>query len=194
MAAPTPQLRPPDPVPGHTDPEGNGVVVGDGPVVVDTYIDFLCPFCRRFAEESGPTLDRLVDDRTIRVVHHPLGFLDDLSPNRYSSRAAAASGCAADGNRFREYFEVLFAHQPAEGEPGHTDEELAELGRRAGLTGREFAQKVLAGTYLDWTAYVTSSALARGVGGTPTVTVQGTAVPAEPRAVLAAVGRAATRR
>ena len=44
----------PSHVPATATPEGDGVVVGDGPVRIDAFIDFLCPFCRRFELASEP--------------------------------------------------------------------------------------------------------------------------------------------
>jgi len=79
-------------------PEGDGVVVGDGPVQVDAYIDFLCPFCRRFEVSSGPTLTALVTGHQIRIAYHPMNFLDQASTTRYSTRAAAASGAWRAGS------------------------------------------------------------------------------------------------
>jgi protein-disulfide isomerase len=43
---------------GATD-QGDGIMIGQGPVRVDAFIDFLCPFCRRFELSSGSTLARL---------------------------------------------------------------------------------------------------------------------------------------
>ena len=40
-------------VPAGATPEGDGIVVGHGPVRVDAFIDFLCPFCRQFELSSG---------------------------------------------------------------------------------------------------------------------------------------------
>jgi hypothetical protein len=103
--------------PAGAPPDADGIVLGAGPVRVDAYIDFLCPFCRQFEERSGPALNRLLDGGAITLVYHPLGFLDRLSTTRYSSRASAASGCASDFGRFREYKDALFANQPPEGGP-----------------------------------------------------------------------------
>lgn len=176
--------------PAGASADKDGIVVGAGPVVVDAYIDFMCPFCKMFEQASGPTLDRLVGEGAISLVYHPMGFLDGLSTSRYSSRAAASSGCAADGGRFMEYTYALFANQPPEGGPGLTDDELAEIGAMAGLTDPAFGACVRNGTYLDWTAYVTDRAIERGVSGTPTVLVEGTAVPANPQTIVAAVAAA----
>ena len=46
----------PSRVPTGATPEGDGIVLGDGPVRVDAFIDFLCPYCRRFELSSGPAL------------------------------------------------------------------------------------------------------------------------------------------
>ena len=43
----------PEHVPAGVAPEGDGVVIGAGPVRVDAFIDFLCPFCRQFELSSG---------------------------------------------------------------------------------------------------------------------------------------------
>ncbi|MEV5706366.1 thioredoxin domain-containing protein [Actinoallomurus sp. NPDC052274] len=182
-----PMAPAPDRVPAGASAGGDGVVVGAGPVTVDAYIDFQCPYCKRFEEVAGPTLDRLVADQLINIDYHPMSFLDRLSTNHYSSRAASSSGCAADGGRFREYARALFAVQPPEGGPGLTDEELVERGRSVGLTDPGFARCVLGSAYLGWAAYVTFAAGRRGVGATPTVMVDGVPVPADPRAVAAAV-------
>ncbi|MCW2947749.1 MAG: Protein-disulfide isomerase-like protein [Actinoallomurus sp.] len=182
-----PQAPAPERVPAGASAEGDGIVIGAGPITIDVYIDFLCPFCKRFEEVAGPTLDRLVADGLVNIIYHPMAFLDRLSTNHYSSRASASSGCAADGGRFKEYAYALFANQPPEGGPGLTDEVLIDIGRSVGLAEPAFAQCVLGRVYLDWAAYVTFVASQRGVGATPTVTVDGVSVPANPRAITAAV-------
>lgn len=178
-------------VPASASAGGDGIVVGTGPVTVDVYVDFLCPFCKSFERTSGPALNEMVKDQAISLICHPLGFLDRLSTNRYSSRASAASACASDGGRFVEYTRALFAVQPPEGGPGLTDDELIELGGPAGLTGPAFGECVRAGAYLDWAAYVTRKAVERGVSATPTVLVEGVSVRTDPRAIVAAVASAA---
>jgi protein-disulfide isomerase len=173
-------------IPAGANPEGDGIVVGDGAVTVDAYIDFQCPFCQQFELASGPALDQMVRDGLINVVYHPLGFLDGLSTTRYSSRAASASGCASDGGRYREYAHALFERQPPEGGPGLSDRQLVEIGLATGLDDR-FAVCVEQRPYLDWVGYVTARGMERGVSGTPTVLVEGVPVPANARTIAAAV-------
>jgi protein-disulfide isomerase len=174
-------------VPAHSTPQGDGVVVSSGPVLVDAYIDFQCPFCRAFEMTSGDALRAMAAEGLITLVHHPMDFLDEASTNHYSSRAASASGCASDGGRFSEYAQLLFANQPPEGGPGLTDEQLVELGVAVGLTDPTFARCVPEHVYVPWADHVTRTALARGVSGTPTTLVEGVPVPANARAIAAAV-------
>ena len=70
----------PSRVPSGATENGDGIALGTGPVTVDAYIDFLCPFCRMFEEQHGPAVDELVDRGIVTLVYHPLGFLDRLSP------------------------------------------------------------------------------------------------------------------
>jgi protein-disulfide isomerase len=180
------ELSAPERVPAGTGEDGDGIVIGAGPATVDLFIDFLCPFCRQFEESSSAALDTIAAAGMGSLVYHPLGFLDRLSTTRYSSRAASASGCAADRRRFLEYKNALFANQPEEGGPGLSDEQLAQLGLAIGLD-RGFGRCVGEGRYLEWTAYVTTRAVERGVGGTPSVFVDGIPVPANVRMIAAAV-------
>jgi protein-disulfide isomerase len=189
LATMTYPTRPPR-LPADATPEGDGVVIGDGPVRVDAFIDFLCPYCRRFELSSSSALARLVADRQASVVYHPMNFLDEASTTSYSTRAAAASGCAADQGRFTDYAHALFVHQPPEGGPGLTDAELARIGDEAGLADAAFAACLSDAAYLDWPPYVTARATAAGVSATPTVLVAGAVVRPEPEAITTAVARA----
>jgi protein-disulfide isomerase len=161
---------------------------------VDAFIDFLCPFCKQFELSSGPALAGLIAGGQISLVYHPMNFLDEASTTNYSTRAAAASGCAADQGRFLEYSRALFANQPPEGGAGLSDAELAGLGGAAGLDGAAFAACLSGAPYLDWPSYVTERATALGVSGTPTVLVAGAAARPDARAITAAVADLIARR
>ena len=180
----------PSRVPAGVTAEGDGVVIGRGPVRVDAFIDFLCPFCRQFELSSESALAALVADQLASLVYHPMNFLDQASTTNYSTRAAAASGCAADQGRFLEYAHALFVNQPPEGGPGLSDAELAGIGRTVGLADAAFAACLSEASYLDWPPYVTARATAAGVSSTPTVLVQGVVVRPDPQAITAAVARA----
>ena len=60
-----------------------------------------------------------------------------------------------------------------------------ELGVEPGPELRRLEADVI--RYLEWAAYVTTRAIERGVGGTPSVFVDGMPVPANARMIAAAV-------
>jgi protein-disulfide isomerase len=134
----------------------------------------------------------LVANRLISLAYHPMNFLDEASTTNYSTRAAAASGCAADQGRFPEYAHALFLNQPPEGGPGLTDAELVRIGGAVGLAERAFAACVSDAPYLDWPPYVTARATALGVSGTPTVWVDDVVIRPDPQAITTAVAEAAS--
>ncbi|MEN4477647.1 MULTISPECIES: DsbA family protein [Mycolicibacterium] len=173
---------------GATD-DKTGVVVGSGPVDVEAYIDFQCPYCKQFELASRNTIDKLLERQMIRFIRHPMNFLDAVSTNHYSTRAAAAAASASDTGRFHEYAYALFENQPPEGGLGLTDDQLISLGQHTGVTDSTFVTDIRTGRYLPWPAFVTARATARGVGGTPSVFVHGVPVPARADLIVAAVGR-----
>jgi protein-disulfide isomerase len=182
-AAPQPPAR----IPSAATEEGDGIVVADGPARVDVFVDFLCPYCRAFEERAGESLNGLVASGAVNLVYHPVAFLERLSTAHYPSRASAASGAAADEGRFAEYKDALFAAQPEEGGPGLSDDELIAIGTSLGLDDA-FAARVRDQAYLPWTAFVTAQAIEDGVGGTPSVFVDGDQVDPDPGAIEAAAG------
>lgn len=173
--------------PAGTNREDTGIQIGSGPVVIDVYEDFICPACAHFEETTGETLDQLVAQNRAQIVYHPVAFLDRFSSTQYSTRASAASGCAAEAGRFREYAKKLFQEQPPEGGAGLSDTELIGLGASIGLPEDSFGPCVNDGAYRSWTRHVTEEASRAGVTGTPTVLVAGKPVSASPEAILAAV-------
>ncbi len=175
--------------PANANAAGNAIVTGSGPVVVEDYIDFICPHCKTFHDETDAAVTQLIADNKISLITHPVAYLDRFSTNKYSTRASAASACASDGGKFTEYVDVLFANQPAEGGPGPTDAQLINLGRGIGL-GDQFAECVTGKRYVSWAGKVSEDATAAGVTGTPTVFVNGKKVQGGSAAILAAVAAA----
>ncbi|GAA1638087.1 thioredoxin domain-containing protein [Catellatospora bangladeshensis] len=169
---------------------GTGIVSGTGPVVVDEYVDYLCPHCKSFHDEAAASIQQLANDGKITLVTHPVAYLDGASTNRYSTRASAAAGCAAEYGKFTEYTDTLFQNQPAEGGAGPSDDDLIVFGRQVGL-GEDFAQCVKDKRFINWTNHVSEEAGRAGVSGTPTVMVNGKPVQASSTAIAAAVAAAA---
>ncbi len=181
----------------------NGVVFGKkAAATVDIWLDYQCPNCRRFEQNVGPTLDKLVRANHAQARYHVVAFLDESSNgNRYSSRAANAAICASDVSvdTFIAYNDVLFGKidgkqvQPKEGTSGRTDTQLEAYARRAGITGDKlttFAACVADEQHKSFVAATTDSASRRGITGTPTVKVNGKRVAATLGAVTKAIAAA----
>ncbi|MDG4820564.1 thioredoxin domain-containing protein [Asanoa sp. WMMD1127] len=148
-----------------------GPTVGSGPVQVKIYEDFICPFCKQFEESSGSAINDLVNQGRITVTYNTVAFLDPASTTEYSTRSAAAAGCAADAGKFLDYHNALYAQQPAEGTAGLSDSQLISIGTGLGIDEGSFSQCVNSGRFEPWVASVTDAASRAGVSGTPTVLV-----------------------
>lgn len=178
-------------VPAAAAGDGKGIVLGDGPVTIELYSDYLCPACRAFEADAQDDIDRLLADRRIKLVYRPVAILDRLSTNRYSTRSAAGAACAAEEGKLIPYTKALFAAQPAEGGPGWNDQQLIRLAGEAGVTGDRFARCVRDGRYEEWVGQVTDTMADNNVRGTPTIIVDGEQLP-QPTGerLVAAVGAA----
>lgn len=157
--------------------ESGAVVIGtpDAPVAVAVYADFLCPFCGEFERANGPDLAAAVNAGTARLEVHPMSFLDPQSAGtRYSTRAANAFVTIAnvDPARAWAFYRVLFEQQPAEGSAGLSDAQLVDVARQVGVPD-EVTATFAAGTFVPWVQRITDQAWDSGVGGTPTVRIDG---------------------
>jgi protein-disulfide isomerase len=144
---------------------------GQPMVVLSLYEDSLCPYCRRFEQTFGATVDKLIDIGAVAADYYMVAILD--RPGRdYSSRAAAAAYCVADQSidTFRRFHAALYAHQPAETAASFPDNAaLIDIARQAGA-GDAAADCINNGTYI---ATVASMADATNVTHTPTVRING---------------------
>lgn len=161
-------------IPAGATASGDGVAVGsdEAPVTIDVWIDFQCPWCKKFEDTKADVLDELVADGTARVVYHPVAFLGEES-----ARATNAFGCAIDGGKPVEFLRELFDNQPPESSGGYTGDDLLAHGAAVGLSGEAFGSCVTDGTYADWgTGPVRDAMNAAGHRATPTVLVDGDVV------------------
>jgi protein-disulfide isomerase len=184
------------PVPANTGDGGHAVVVGSGnaPVTVDLYEDFQCPNCKAFEDTAGAALAQEAAAGTVQLRYHGMAFLDTRANDRYSTRAlnAAAVVLATAGpDGFQAFHDLLYAHQPAEGGSGLTDDQLIGYAAQAGASGQAVERDIRDLTYGDWVEQVTDQASKDGVTGTPTVLVDGHALTDLSPAGLAAAVEAA---
>jgi protein-disulfide isomerase len=163
--------------PAHATADASGIVAaGTGRVRVDLYVDYQCPVCKGFDNAASTSLDQMVTKDQITLVYHPVAFLDRMSSTQYSTRAASASGCAADLSHFLEFTRVLYGKQPPENSAGLSDDQIIQVAGQAGIIDPKFATCVRDETYKNWVAHVTDSAAGKKVVGTPTVLVDNVAI------------------
>ena len=152
-----------------------GVPTGDAdaPVTVTLYEDFQCPACKQFEQTTGPTLQRLQETGTVRVVSKPVAILDRFSSTDYSTRALNAAGCVIDTApaAYPAFARSLFDQQPEENSAGLTDDRLAELAEQSGA--EDVTSCVRDQHFEDWTRRATDQASKDGLTGTPYVLVNG---------------------
>lgn len=141
-------------------------------VVVSVYEDFLCPACGQFEQQSGPTLNKLIDSGAIAVDYHMVAILDRPQNQNYSSRAGAAAYCVADESNeaFRRFHAAMYAQQPSEvGTVFPTNAQLIETARQAGAAGS--VPGCINGN--RYVGMVEGLAAAANVTGTPTIRING---------------------
>jgi protein-disulfide isomerase len=95
-------------------------------ITIVEFSDFECPFCRQFARETLPQIERdYVRTGKLRYAfrNYPLTAL-----HKDAFKAAEAAGCAQEQGKFWEMHQRLFAHEKALGESElHTHAEAVGL-------------------------------------------------------------------
>jgi protein-disulfide isomerase len=162
---------------------GKGVTIGqqDAKNTIELYLDFRCPHCKEFEDQSESAINQLVDEGKAKVTYNPLAFVDpEVSP-----RAANGFACAAAAGKARGYADALYANFGQ----AWTDDQLIDLGTKLGIRDSSFAECVKTDKYAQWLQSVSSASDQRGVTGTPTVYVNDTQLPAAqltPQGIMAA--------
>ena len=143
------RLRPDEPARGSAD----------APLTVVEFLDYQCPYCRRFEAEVWPRLKRnYVDTGKVRFIVRDL----PLSFHAHAQPAAEAAHCAAEQGRFWPMHEALLA--------SGSDLSPQGLEHQAGALGLDvprFKACVAAGRYAAVIAHNVADADALGLRGTP---------------------------
>jgi hypothetical protein len=127
-----------------------------------------CPYCREFEEVSGDVLRREVAAGAVAVEYRMRSLL-----GVESVRADNALALAAESGRFDQLRRELFAAQPAEHTGGFTSADLIDLGRRAGLTSRDYERGVRDGRYERWVVEADRTFESQDPQGTPAAFLDG---------------------
>jgi protein-disulfide isomerase len=170
-------------MPSGVDATG-AVLIGDPNAsnVVEVYIDYQCPFCQRWEETIGTSLAAaaLQPGSDLLLKQYNLAFLGETSPSLQpagaSARAASAAACVLDNDGTetfvsfsRRVFETADPNEP----PGQfTAPVLTDLATSVGASAPTLAC-IEAEQHVPFVAATTQGGFGRGVGGTPTVIVNG---------------------
>lgn len=163
---------------------GPKIVVGrpTAPHTVTVFVDPRCGYCAKFEAVSGTVLADEAAAGKVRVEYVIASFLDARTGGTASARAANALRAAAEAGpgRFATYQAALFASQPSEhtADAYSTDHLLRIADQVPGLRGGAFDKAVRENTHKDWVAASEQAFEDAGVGGTPTVLVDGKPLPA----------------
>lgn len=164
---------------GVVDPAAGLVANADaakeGAPTLEVYEDFQCPICVQAHQLLGKTINELAAAGKIKLVFHPMVFLDEKLGNDSSKTVTNAAACAADAGAYLRYHDVAMSHQPSEGK-GYTDAQVQQFAADAGLSGDQLAtwkRCEAANTYAGYVRASEETALASGVNGTPTFKLNG---------------------
>lgn len=101
---------------------------------IQIYLDYQCPYCKKFELPNQSQIEKWVSTGVATIEIHPISFLDGMSPNKFSSRAANAAVCVAEHspNSFLKFNAAIFQIQPEERTPGPDNEEILKQAESVG--------------------------------------------------------------
>jgi len=149
---------------------GSAITFNPGlPTTIDIWEDPQCPVCKFFEDANGEYIDSLIREKKATVRFHVLSFLGDESV-----RAANASFCAADENRYLDFHKAIYRVQsPLENSGFWSNSNLVSIGEKVGITSDTFTNCVSDGQKVDLVKAHYDSMAKYGVQGTPTVFING---------------------
>lgn len=140
----------------------------NAPVILVEFSDFRCGFCGRFAAESLPQLrQEYIDTGKVRFAYKHLAI---LGPD--SVRAAEASECAAEQEKFWDFHNLVFVDQAQNHSP-LTENNLVKLADSVGIDTTTFRDCLSSGRYTQQIIRESQTVQSLGVRGTPGFLVNG---------------------
>jgi len=135
----------------------------NAPVTMVAFVDYECPFCKRFDVQTYPQLKKqYIDTGKVRYVIRDL----PLEFHRRAMKAAEATYCAAEQGRFWEMRDKLIANSErldAALLPGYAKE--------IGLADERFRGCLDSGKYVSRLQKSLGDARSLGISGTPTFVI-----------------------
>jgi protein-disulfide isomerase len=171
------------PVPVQIDPAElsrvQGIPMGreDAPVVMYEFADYQCPHCAEWVTFIEPLIkERLVNTGMVRYVYYefPLG-----GNFRHSYVAARAGRCANEQGKFWQYHDLVYARQQkwSPMEDDDATDYFSDLGKEVGVDQEQFDSCVRSDKYAREVTLTRQLGDQLGVGGTPTIFINGKRLP-----------------
>lgn len=142
--------------------EGTRLGRPDAPVQIIEFSDFQCPFCSRAHDTVEEVMSAYAGKIRLVFRHFPLDF------HAQAPKAAEASLCAHEQNKFWEYHDVLFKNQQK-----LQIEDLKGHATQLGLDAAKFNECLDSGRMAATVKTDTEAAKKVGVNGTPAFFING---------------------
>lgn len=142
----------------------------DTKVTLVEFVDYQCPFCKKFADETfGQIKTEYVDTGKIQLVFKdlPLDFHPQALP------AAAAANCADDQGKYLEMHNKIFVGQQSWAGNAGADGIFAGYAKELGLDLGQFNGCIASGKYDAEIQADIAEAAQVGVRGTPSFLING---------------------
>lgn len=155
----------PTPRPADIPREGTTLGSPDAPLTIVEYTDFQCTFCARVAQDVIPQVEKeYVATGKTKIICKHVAFLGEES-----QWAAEAAECAAEQDKFWEYYDILFANQAGKHNDGAFSKvRLKAFAETLGLDTSSFNACLDEGKYTNHVAATNLEARRRNVNSTPT--------------------------
>lgn len=144
-----------------------GQVLGEegAKVTIVEFSDFQCPYCAGYATETFPQIEKeYIDTGKVRYIFHnfPLTF------HQYAQKAAEASECAGEQDKFWEMHDKIFANQEK-----ITIADLKQYATALGLDSTDFNSCLDSNKFKDKVQADLELGESVGVSGTPAFFING---------------------
>lgn len=101
----------------------------DAPVTMMEWVDYRCPFCALYANDTLPSIvQKYVDEGLLRIEFTDVAFFGEDSVN-----AAVAAHAAGEQGKYFEFMQALYAAAPESGHPDMPREKLLGFAKTAGV-------------------------------------------------------------
>ncbi len=138
----------------------------DAPLTIVEFADFGCPYSRQVSFVIRKMIQKYPDK--IRLIYRDFPIVD-LHP--IAQKAAEASECAQEQNKFWEFHDKLYQNQN-----DLSEERFYELAREVGMNESRFRNCLNSARYAQEVATDLEEGFAAGVRGTPTFFINGNRV------------------